>query len=571
MPVQLRRFSALLILAFLTCKDSNAPLPDEPGTPTDIAGSWAFYEVLTDSARGIICHDHGTVVIAQNGGDLAGDAAQDGSCVVNGEGVDNSGTASMSGKVGSATIRMVFGDCDYRGDLFNTPTDSLAGTVTCTVSAGSGVGRVTLGGTWWAIKPDDHVPPTLNADMIFPAGDVMYVVGETLRVAINASDDRKLHSLVYDIGPPMNVHDSIPLTGTAFTDTIQMAIPPSWEGESDVFMILRDAIGSGQFQTVGTLRVLNGIRRPFQSRNLIARAAGAVYDPVRDVMYLAQAESAQVGTLALSAMTLLPRVRLPITARDYGTLGIDIVPGGDSVVVALPDSARLAVVNPQTGTVATAPITGDVDGTTNVVVASNRHALVLGSRDSAGFVYFGVWDHDLVTGSDTLRRDIGLNGHLNATTQMFRSPDQSKILVYSIGAPACGYLYDAATGTFSTCKTFSSPGVDAVASASTNGAFWLWGDVLLDGALNVIDTIPNPTGYTYPGIAPDGSAAYVPTLFGYNKIALPSMAVVERVRIPWPFPLTRATVFPDGNRLLIWSDLIHGMKGMYRAIVVDLQ
>jgi len=86
----------------------------------------------------------------------------------------------------------------------------------------------------------------------------------------------------------------------------------------------------------------------------------------------------------------------------------------------------------------------------------------------------------------------------------------------------------------------------------------------------VIDTIPNPTGYTSPGIAPDGAAAYVPTLFGYDKISLPSATVVERVRIPWPYPITRATVFPEGNRLLLWSDLVHGMTGMYRAIVVDL-
>jgi len=303
---------------------------------------------------------------------------------------------------------------------------------------------------------------------------------------------------------------------------------------------------------------------------LIARAAGAVYDAARNVMYLAQAESAQVGVLSLSSMTLGPRIPVPMTPTGYGSLGIDIVPGGDTVVVAMPDSAKLVLIDRVAGTTTTMPISGGFDGGTSVAITSNRHALVFGSSDSLGYIYFGIWDHDFATGTDTLRRDIGFNGHLNATAQMFRSPDQSKILVYSIGAPTCGYLYDAATGNFSACKTFGIAG-ETVASASTNGGWWLWGDLLLDSALNVIDTIPNPTGYTYPGIAPDGTAAYVPTLFGYDKISLPSATVVERVRIPWPYPITRATVFPEGNRLLLWSDLMHGMTGMYRAMVVDLQ
>jgi hypothetical protein len=76
---------------------------------------------------------------------------------------------------------------------------------------------------------------------------------------------------------------------------------------------------------------------------------------------------------------------------------------------------------------------------------------------------------------------------------------------------------------------------------------------------------------TYAGIAPDGTVAYRPASYGYDKIALPSGAVLERVRIPAPVT-TRISVFPEGNRLFLWSDPI-GSPPLWatdRATVVTL-
>jgi hypothetical protein len=572
----LRRYPLIIVVTLLTCgKDASAPLPDEPGPPTDIAGLWSYTAYLENTARQIECHDAGRITISQDSADLTGPVTQAGSCNSTDGYFEYSGTGTLSGNVGAATVRLEFESCSYHGDLFNTPRDSAGGTVTCTITGPLSIGRLTLTGTWWAIKGIEALPPELTATIAWPPGDPRYfVTGETFRLMIRASDDRKLHSVVYNIGPPMNLYDSVLTRDTVFTDTVEVVVPASWAGEADVFVRAHDAGGGGQIQNIGTLRVLDGIRRPFQSRDLVARAAGAVYDSTRNALYVAQPESAQVGVLSLNSMTLGPRIHLPMTPAGYGSLGIDIVPGGDTVVVALPDSARLALLNRVTGTVTTTPITGGVQSTTDVVVTANRHALVFGARDSSGFTYFGIWDHDLATGTDTLRRDVGQNGHLNATAQMFRSPDQSKVLVYAVGAPACGYIYDVGSDSFSACQTFGVAGT-ALASATTNGSKWLWGNLLLDSALNVIATVPNLTGPwpeapMFPGMAPDGSAAYLPTTYGYDKVALPSGTVLERVRVYWPFPITRATVFPEGNRLLLWSDLMHGMTGMYRAIVVDL-
>lgn len=570
----LHRSSPLLIVALLTCgKDAAAPLPDEPGPPSPFAGLWSYTKSIENVAEQITCYNTGTVVITQDGADLSGTVTQVGGCTVDGDFADNSGSASFSGNVGAATVRFAFAGCNYRGDLFNTPRDSAGGEVDCVVTIPLH-GRVTLSGTWWAIEGIESQPPQLHATIVTPPGDpLMFVTGETFRLTINASDDHKLHSVVYSIGPPMNLYDSISTTDTTFADTVEVVVPASWDGEANVVVRAWDAAGGGNFQGIGTLRVLNGIRRPFQSRNLVARAAGAVYDSTRNVLYVAQPESAQVGVLALNSMTLGPRIPLPTAAVGYGTLGIDIVPGGDTVVVPLPDSGRIALLNRVSGTTTTVPIAGGL-GATNLVVTSNRHVFALGSRDSAGYIFFGIVDHDLATGTDTLRRDVGQNGHLNITAQLFRSPDQSKVFVYSVGAPTCGYVYDVATDSFSACQTFGVAG-DAVASATTNGSKWLWGNLLLDSALNVIATVPSLTGPwpgvpMFPGMAPDGSVAYLPTTYGYDKVALPAGTVLERVRVYWPFPLTRATVFPEGTRLLLWSDLQHGTSGMYRAIVVDL-
>src|SRR6266566_7565121 len=76
------------------------------------------------------------------------------------------------------------------------------------------------------------------------------------------------------------------------------------------------------------------------------------------------------------------------------------------------------------------------------------------------------------------------------------------------------------------------------------------GPTLLHALLNVLATVTPASG---GGISPDGSAAYVPTLYGYSKIALPSVALIERVRLTEPGS-SRITAFPEGDRLFLWDD-----------------
>ena len=563
---------ALYLLASLTCgKDTSAPpLPDEPGPPTHIEGVWSYYEVVGNAQHNVSCTNQGTITIARDSADLTGTVHQTGTCIINGAYADNSGSAPITGNVGAATVRFEFADCMYHGDLFNTPRDSAAGTSSCTV--GSLGTKITLTGTWFAIKGVDAQPPQVSGQLVPPAaappGDSMFVPGDTLRLTIHASDDHKLHWVGYRIGAPVNLHDSTFTTDTVFDDTVRVAVTGSWEGNTDVVVFARDAAGSATFLTIGTMRVLNGIRRPYQTSTLGAYAANVVYDSARNTLYLYEPDQASVVPLPLNTLTLGTPIALPMAALGLLDAGIDVVPSGDSLIVAIPDSG-LGVINLTSGT-ATLTRVDSLNGVTNVIVTSNRHAFTFGSRDSAFYTYFGIVDRALATGTDTLRREIGINGHLSAMTQMTRSPDQSKIFVYSIGAPSCAYLYSVATDSFGACQSVATPAF-TVASASTHGDTWLWGDLLLDDSLHAIGgAIPNITTTAFAGLSPDGGFAYQPRSYGYDKIAVPSGAVVEKVRVAFPHPLTRAIALPDGSRLLLFSNLTGTLTGAQSIICVTL-
>jgi len=544
-----RLFTIIIAAGFVACgKDAAAPQPDEPGDPTAIAGTWTYFEQIGNTQIQIICYDNGTIAISQNAHDLTGTVNQSGSCDGPGGSADNSGTGSMTGNVGAATVRFAMGGCDYRGDLFNTPRDSSAGTVSCTVDLGAPYGKKTFTGTWLAIRGTEILPPTVSGNITIPAGDTLVLTGDTVRITFTASDDWKLHWVGYRVGAPANVRDSAAFTGTTYSDTVQFVVPASWEGASTVTLFARDAFDHYTEFTPGHFRVLDAVRRPYQTRLLGARAVDMVYDSTRNVIYFAEPDSARVAVLSLSSFTLGTPIPVPVPASGSFTMGIDIVPGGDTVVVALPGTTRLALLDRLANTVDTVHI-DSIDGLNDVRVTSSRKALVAGAGSGGGYVYFGIWEHDLATGTTTRRTDIGISGNV-LPGPLPRSSDQTKMLLTDIGT-SCGYLYDAGADAFSACSKFGFT-ANALGTGTTTGDKWLVGNKLVDGSLTLIATVPGIGGDDNVGIAPDGSAAYRPTPYGYDKISLPSGAVLERVRVT--VPVTRITVLPEGTRLFLWSD-----------------
>jgi len=540
---------------------SGAACGNEPtapqGAPGAVEGAWTFSAELINSDRNLVCEHYGTINVAQSGSTLSGTVRQTLECVGPSDTVFNTGTVAFTGSTGSSAIRWSFAGCDYRGDLFHAPIDSAAGDVTCDVRIRAL--RIPVFGQWAANI--EVPPPTIASSIIIPPGDVLVVTGETIKVVLSAHDPRGVTWVGYNLGP---IADSFAVHDTAFADTIAYAVPASWDGNSNLDVWARNPYHALAWLDVASLIVLDAVRHPYQSVSLGVRAADAAYDPARNVMYFTEPDSARVAVLGLGTFTFGAPIRLPMIKRALGSQGIDVLPRGDTAIVALPDTAQLALLDRLANTVTTSRMTG-ISGPQWLRTSANRKAFTIGQVDSAGSIFSVVVQRDLATGRDSIRRDVG---HVNAGATLWGSPDHSKVLainVTSYPGPTCLYLYDAATDAFSSC---SGPGFipSPTATATTTGDKWYVGNVLLDGSLNVLATV----GYKFDaGISPDGSAAYVPTWYGYDKIALPSGAVLERARIQALGQVTarRITVFPDGNRLFMWDDVGFGTN---HATVVDL-
>src|SRR5437899_7490738 len=102
-----------------------------------------------------------------------------------------------------------------RGACSNSPPDSAAGSVSCTLQDNGQT--FTLTGTWFAVKGIDLAPPTATGTVTVPQGDILFVPTDTFQVTVAASDDRRVLWAGYRLGPPANVQDSAKVLKSSFT------------------------------------------------------------------------------------------------------------------------------------------------------------------------------------------------------------------------------------------------------------------------------------------------------------------------------------------------------------------
>lgn len=564
MGTPLRSTCVAVLVAFISCgKDTTAP---GPGSSSDVHGTWAITEEIGTPDIG--CTDGGTIAVTQSSAILTGTGSRGGSCLTPGGTVSNhTESGSLSGDVGASTIRFNFAGCDYHGNLFDTPIDSAGGDVSCTLIIGGSFKALT--GIWWANLQVD--PPILHggvSPLSVPPGDYVAVTGEKVRIIVGATDKRGLRWIGYSLSPPVGSYDSVAVLDTAATDTFYVTVQAGQTGTSYLDLWARNSYNRLAYECChGSVTTLDAVRHPSQSVSLGVRAADAVYDSARNLIYFTEPDSARVAVLSLATFTFGSPIRLPMIKRGLGFQSIDIVPGGDTAIVPLPDTSQLAFLDRVTNSVTTSRVNGTI-GVDLLQVTANRKVLTISQVDSAGFVFFAVVERDLVTGRDSIRRDVGQMGHVNATATLWGSPDHSRVLILSMGSPSCAYVYEAATDEFSPCSSFFFTGT-VPPSSSTHGEEWLVGETLLDSSLNVLGTVTPAAG---GGLSPDGSVAYVPTFYGYNKIAVPSGALIESVRITaLGVGSSRITALPEGTRLFLWDDA-NGFYsfGTNHATVVDL-
>jgi hypothetical protein len=126
------------------------PAPQSPPSPRPsavswLSGQWRYSEQIQQPSNGMTCDDTGTILL--QGG--AGSYEQTGTCMLNGQRIDNPGRGALTNvSVDGTTVRFRMETCDYAGTLVRSSPPRIEGTLYClTPSEGT---TIEARGTWAA-------------------------------------------------------------------------------------------------------------------------------------------------------------------------------------------------------------------------------------------------------------------------------------------------------------------------------------------------------------------------------------------------------------------------------------
>jgi len=535
--------------------------PASPGPPAGIDGDWHYGESFSDPVHQITCTDTGAISITQAADSFSALVVVAGTCATPGGNVPfrDSG-AVVGGRVSGNTLTFVALGCSYRGTAQGTPPTSAGGSLTCSDRKG----------TWQATYVGDLLPPAASGSVAGQDGDTLAVPGDSVHFTVVGTDTRHVSWVGYRLGPPASVQDSIPASGKAFTGTLGVKVPAGWLGTPSVTLFARDGAGHLGQTPLGALSVVDLLRRPTGVVPLKIATAGGdlVFDPKRNVLYLAETDSQRISVISLASRSYLPSIAAP-----GKPIGLDLTLGGDSLVVALRRSGQLGFVDLRAATrsMTTVALTFDPSsgrGPQNVRVLANNRAIVTLTFDGSGFGG-NVISYDLSAGTQRQRTDIGFNGGLvNDNVPLTPTSDRARMFAMGGCCPGKIWTYTAATDSFIGPTSAGELAVPASFDAAGD-RYLTWRD-LYDGSLNLIATLM-PTGYSFgPSVlAPDGTVAYAGTDFGYIKLHLPDAAVLEAVRLPGR-PAT-LDLLPDGLTLVARTDQPGFSSPGSQLFLVDLR
>lgn len=405
------------------------------------------------------------------------------------------------------------------------------------------------------------------------AGEAAFAVGDNLTIELDASDNAALAWVGFRLGAPASLADSVAVGGAAtYSATRQLTIPATWRGVSSVTFFARDVAGHLTESTAFPLSVYGEVARPTRVADLAGSVAAAVYDPKRHVAYLSQPDSDRVLVLSTATMQYEPPIAAP--GRP---MGLDLTPGGDTLLVALRGTTALGVVNltAATRTLDTLhlEITNDavtVRAPSSVRTTSRGTALVALTFNGSG--YGGqLLELDLATGAQRVRTDAGPSGATSSDLQLTASGDRTKVALVDVWS-CCGVparIYDAATNSFGPeIGTIDTYGVHV--STDEHGDAFLIASGLYGPSLEHLRTFDPPgfdlahgrvVGTTPTVMAPAGDVGYFAVADHYFALRLADGGVLEKVYLP--SSSTRLLVVEGGAALL--------SLGATQAALVDLR
>jgi hypothetical protein len=417
----------------------------------------------------------------------------------------------------------------------------------------------------------DVTPPTLTSMTVYSGSWIdrrQAAVGDEIRLVAAARDDHALTWLVYELGAPANVRDSVPLAaGGASSDTWTaiLTAKPEWLGAFPLSAYVRDAAGHrSEVLDAGELRVYPVVERATSGvldvpTGFAPAIEDVAYDAGRDLMYLAQPGTRSVQRLVVGAMAF----DAPLTF-DERLGGVALALSADSLLVTLPESRRIAVLHVRDGQrtyVALSVLdTAGTDGSvsplppqpTSVRVTASGKALVPLTHGTRSNVH--VLEVDLATGAHRLRPDAGARGfgQYHASARFGLTPDRSRLVM--LPAYACAQVYIAVSDSFTPC----SPPIDAYPGLSfmsfdAVGAQLTFANRVLDASLREVRQVPMRFSPPSPiSLSGGGEVVYVPTSGGIDVMRIADGIFVERITVP--VEVSRLFVAPDGSWLIAFTD-----------------
>jgi hypothetical protein len=412
----------------------------------------------------------------------------------------------------------------------------------------------------------DRTPPVVSAFSITGRNALsgQYAVGDTISLTVSAYDDAALGSVVYQIGAPVNVRDSLPATPgvRAQSWTINLAVGPTWVGTPTLTAYARDA-GGNVSQTVtsqsDSIVFYPIVNRPATTPLSLSSQYGIndiVYDPKHDLMYVELFTDNHIVVFSPTTMTM----QAPITLPGAGA-GMDVALSGDSLYVTLPAQNEIGVVdltnaNAPLGRIklsvldTTALYPGVPVAPTGLRIASNNKMFVMLNNMTAHNDQ--TVEVDLTTGAQRIRSDARALSTNGPYWTMFsgRTSDRSHLFFLEW---TCASRYDASSDTFTTCANGIASDQYGV-SVDATGTHIARGEYLLDAGMHIAWT-PDAIVHLLPttAISPDGSTLYLGAGQTLSTARVADHVMLARSSIP--ISANRVFVSPSGQWALAFESL----------------
>jgi hypothetical protein len=388
----------------------------------------------------------------------------------------------------------------------------------------------------------DSVPPSLNFAFI-PASSphiewqasspflTSTVSNDSL--AFSARDNHAVARIGYQIGAPASVGDSISFNDSSAAWRTPLTLAPALAGTSPSISVF--AVNADGYRTqydIGALMIGQYVDRPVVTAPVDSSVIQLVYDAKRNVVYLPQADNSSIAVLSLASMTYQTSIPLPAAPG-----GLDITASGDTLVVALLNTADLAFVDLKSdallGTVHLHSLDANPGDTTHLAdvvddvrVAGDGLILVPMNRNTPGESALGLVQLNRVSGIDSI---ISINAYWPVAPA--KSVDGTKVLLTNAMIPVSGStsyaaIYDAVAHAYVPIPNVqTNQSLETPAVADQTGSHYLVGELLFDGNMQSLGAVgPYYNSYaTIWGstISPSGSDAYVSIGKSYLRFHVP--------------------------------------------------